>query len=402
MMAVPRGGAMSGCGTPAAIAIALCVALGGTAVAYAQTTVEVADAAGLETAVANANRTGGNVTILLGDGTYTLSNTLNIVAPSVVLAGKSADARLVVVQGDAMSATARVGTLVRAAAARFELRHITLQRSRNHLIQIVGEEDADDARVSECVLRDAYEQLIKVSMDMANSAVTADRGTVENCSFEYTAGIGPQYYIGGIDAHGAKDWLVRGNTFRAIASPNTSIAEFAIHFWNTSSNNTVERNLIIDCDRGIGFGLDGRPNRSGIIRNNMIYHSANTHRYADTGIALMESPDTAVYNNTVFLEHAASAAIEYRFASTQNVQIFNNVTNKPIRARDGATGIVTSNRTNAVRGWFVYASRGDLHLAGDGAGVIDAGRPASELADDFDGQRRPRDRGIDIGADERL
>jgi hypothetical protein len=363
-------------------------------------TVEVADTAALEAAVAAANRNGGHVTILIADGTYTLSNTLNIAAPNVILAGKSADARLVVIQGDAMSATARVGTLVRVAAARFGLRHVTLQRSRNHLIQIVGEDDADDARISECVLRDAYEQMIKVSMDPADTSATGDRGTVENCSFEYTAGIGPQYYIGGIDAHGAKEWLVRGNTFRAIASPATSVAEFAVHFWNTSSNNTVERNLIIDCDRGIGFGLDDSPNDGGIIRNNMIYHSANRHPYADTGIALVESPNTEVYNNTVLLEHAAFSAIEYRFASTRNVQIFNNATNKPIRARDGAAGSVANNRTNAARSWFVAARQGDLHLAGDGAGLVDGGRDVAELSDDFDGESRPRGRGIDIGADE--
>ena len=374
--------------------------LGAFSAARAET-IEVTDAAALEAAVANANRSGGGVTILLADGTYTLTNTLNIVVPNVVLAGKSADARSVVIQGDAMSATARVGTLVRVAARGFELRHLTLQRSRNHLIQIVGEEDADDARISECSLRDAYEQLIKVSIDPANVSVTADRGTVENCVFEYTAGVGPQYYIGGIDAHGAKDWVVRGNTFKGIASPNRSVAEFAIHFWDTSSNNTVERNLIIDCDRGIGFGLDGQPNDGGVIRNNMIYHSANAHRYADTGIALLESPNTAVYNNTVFLEHGTFAAIEYRFASTRNVQIFDNVTNKPIRARDGATGVVAGNRTNAARNWFVDVPRGDLHLAGPGTGLVDAGQGAAELTDDFDGQSRPQGRGVDIGADER-
>jgi hypothetical protein len=178
------------------------------------------------------------------------------------------------------------------------------------------------------------------------------------------------------------------------------VAEFAVHFWNSSANNIVERNAIIDCDRGIGFGLDGLGNEGGVIRNNMIYHSANSHRFADTGIALIESPDTEVYNNTVFLEHAVPRAIEYRFVATRNVVIANNLTNKPIRGRNGATGRLIENRTNALRSYFVNAAKGDLHLNGDIPDVTDAGQPLPGLEDDYDGQRRPQGLGVDIGADE--
>lgn len=363
--------------------------------------VDVTDVAGLHAAVDAANRGGGHVTIRLANGTYTLRDTLYVNVPDVALVGLSRDARAVVVQGDAMSGNAKVGSLVRVAAPRFELSDITLQRSRNHLIQVAGESDADEVRIRNCILRDSFEQMIKVSMDFDAPATTGDRGVVENCVFEYTAGIAPQFYVGGIDAHGAKDWVVRGNSFKGIASPSASVAEFAVHFWNGSARNVVERNLIVDCDRGIGFGLDGRPNDGGIVRNNMIYHSRNAHRFADTGIALIESPNTEVYNNTVFLEHAASSAIEYRFPATKNVVIVNNVTNKPIRARDDATGQVASNRTNASRTWFVAAASGDLHLVETATTAIDAGQTQDGLSEDFDGELRPAGRGIDIGADER-
>jgi hypothetical protein len=109
-----------------------------------------------------------------------------------------------------------------------------------------------------------------------------------------------------------------------------------------------------------------------------------------------------VYNNTVVLEHSISWAIEYRFASTQNVSLINNLTNKAIRARNGATGKVENNRTSAARDWFVNAAAGDLHLAPSASRAIDAGRSVPGLVDDFDGQQRPAGATIDVGADEHL
>jgi hypothetical protein len=242
--------------------------------------------------------------------------------------------------------------------------------------------------------------MLKVSVNPANPNVASDNGLVENSLFEYTAGIGPQYYIGGIDAHRSKNWVVRNNTFRSIISPNTTVAEFAVHFWNGSANNTVEKNLIINCDRGIGFGLDAKGNSGGIIRNNMIYHAANTGQFADVSIALTESPNTQVYNNTVIMDNSFPWGIEYRFASTSNILVVNNLTNKSILNRDGASGTVSKNVTNAGGTWFVKPASGDLHLASAISSVVAAGQAVSGLSDDFDGQARPAGTGIDIGADQ--
>lgn len=372
-------------------------ALSGTA--YAQT-INVSNVSQLHNAVNTANSNGGNTTILLADGTYSLNDTLYVNASNVTIAGQSGDRTKVVIQGDAMSSSASIGNLIRVAGQHFTLHDVTLQKSGWHLIQIVGEENADSPIIRDCILRDAYEQMIKVSAIADNPVTTGDNGLVENCLFEYTAGIAPQYYVGGIDAHGAKNWTIRGNTFRSIVSPNTSVAEFAVHFWNTSANNVVEQNVIINCDRGIGFGLDGRGNTGGIIRNNMIYHAANVGQFADTGIALTESPNTQVYNNTIYLEHNFPWAIEYRYSQTTGVQITNNLTNKTIQSRDGASASLSNNITSASAGWFVDVSAGDLHLRSSVSSVVDKGSSVSGLIDDLDGQGRPQGSGIDIGADE--
>lgn len=372
-----------------------------TAPAHAQSTsVTVGSVAELHSAINAANSAGGNRTIMLKDGTYSINDTIYVNAPNISIVGASGNRQNVVIQGDAMSSSARILNVIRVAASNFKLQDVTVQKSGWHLIQIVGEENADSPVIRNCILRDAYEQMVKVSFNAATPSVTADNGLVENCIFEYTAGVGPQYYIGGIDAHGAKNWVVRNNTFRSIISPSGSVAEFAVHFWNGSANNTVEKNLIVNCDRGIGFGMEGKtPNNGGIIRNNMIYHAANAGQFADTGIALVESPNSQVYNNTIIMDNSFPWAIEYRFASTSGVLIANNLSNKPVTSRDGATGTVSKNISNASGTWFANKTNGDLHLTSTVSGVVASGQSVAGLTEDFDGQARPSN-SIDIGADQ--
>jgi hypothetical protein len=367
-------------------------------IVLAQSTVEVSNASQLQSALSNANNAGGNVVISVNDGTYTLNDTLYVNANNITIKGKSGNRASVIIQGDSMSSGASVGNIIRVAATNFKLDGVTLQRSGWHAIQVAGEANGDGAVITNCVLRDTYEQLVKVTK---SSSAFSDNGRIENCVFEYSAGRAPNYYTGGIDAHGARGWTIRGNTFRGIASPADAVSEFAVHFWDDSANNLTERNLIIDCDRGVGYGLQGfTKNTGGVIRNNMIYHSNNGAPFADVGIALENTTDTQVYNNTVYFANNMSWTMEYRFAGTTGAVFTNNLTNKPIQARDGGGGTQQSNVTNASAGWFKAVSSGDLHLASAVNGVANAGRALSGLSDDYDGQARGSDAGIDIGADE--
>lgn len=397
---MPQPATRRSCQVVAHAILAVAGLIGAHGAAAQQTTINVSSASQLHSAVNTANSAGGNRKIVLADGTYTLSDTLYINAPNVTITSQSGARDKVIIQGDAMSSSARVKNLVRAAASNFEISNVTLQKSGWHLLQIVGETNADNAVVRNVVFRDAWEQMLKVTIDQNNYSVTADNGIVEDSLFEYTAGIGPQYYIGGIDVHGGKNWVVRGNTFRYIVSPSQTVAEFAIHFWNQSADALVERNVIVDCDRGIGFGMDGRGNQRGIIRNNMIYHRSSLGSFADVAIYLDQSPGTQIYNNTIFTEHSYPRSIEYRFAETSGVLIVNNLANRPIGARDGASGTVQSNYVNATRSMFVDATSGNLRLAAANSNVVDAGRTVSGLTDDIDGSARPAGSGIDIGAHE--
>ena len=128
-------------------------------------TITVNSESELRSAVGVANDSGGNTIILVSDGVYTLTDTLYINTPNVTISGKTGNRANVIIQGDAMSGNANVGNLLRVAGSGFKLNGLTLRRSGWHLIQIVGESNADSPEITNCIMQDAYEQMIKVSVE---------------------------------------------------------------------------------------------------------------------------------------------------------------------------------------------------------------------------------------------
>ncbi len=336
--------------------------------------------------------------ILLEDGVYNIESgfsAIGIGVNNITIRSKSGVRENVVINGRGMFADEHHGFWV--GADDVTICDLTIQNVRYHCIQTATK--TDRLHVKNCVLRDAGEQLFKVPADFSDPC---ENGVIENCLFEYTSGIGPQWYIGGIDCHFAKNWIVISNVFKYIRSPDANLAEHAIHFWNGSEGTIVEKNLIINCDRGIGFGLGDSKHEGGIIRNNMIYHSKyTTHDLGDVGIGLESSTNSIVANNTIYFENDYPNAIEYRFVSTNNVYISNNLTNRAIASRNGGSGELVTNVSSAFSSWFVNVKEGDLHLISENiSSVINKGTNIPEVFEDFDGDTRPQNNKFDIGADE--
>lgn len=296
----------------------------------------------LRTALNSANRNSVAGIIWVSSGTYQINKPLRITANNLTIRSVSGKRDDVVFQGKGMKKSAEPEIMVDVVADSVTLLGITFQEVANHLIQVRAENDADNFYLGNCTLRNAYEQLLKVSHK--KKGAYSDNGTVENCVFEYTAGIGPQFYIGGIDAHHIRNWNIRNNIFRNIASPTNKVAEHAVHIWNDSANNVVENNIIINSDRGIGFGLGNANNQNsgGKILNNVVINVSN-HPAADAGIILESSPGTLVEGNIVLMETNYPNAIEYRFPRSKNIVIKNNVTNRSIKSRNGGTAELTNN-----------------------------------------------------------
>jgi parallel beta-helix repeat protein len=342
-------------------------------------------------AAVNAANVSGNLTILLENGTYELSGPLYISADNVAVRSISEHRDSVTVRGAGIDGGPDYVFILNGDG--ITIADMTVGWVIGNAFQIYN--DSDDLLLHNLRIADTGQHMIRVQQAGMPGEFT-DRGEVRWCLFEYTAGIGPRAYIGGILAAESTDWSLHHNTFRGIRSPEGEIAGPAIMFWDSSANTVIEHNNIYNCDRGISVGY-GNPgivsHTGGMVRNNMV------HTNRDVGISLNSAQYASVYNNTVFTENY-SFSIEYRYGLTQYASIINNLTNMYITARDGGTGVLETNFTSAQAAWFIDPTGGDLRLAGTQPDAVDQGTDLTDVPIDYECDERPGGDSTDIGADE--
>jgi len=384
------------------------------------TTVEVfpAQAGSLRGIVAGA---AGGTTILLHDGFYDLSggdasSRLSFSTPGVSLRSLSGNRDAVI-----LDAAYLTHELVSIQASNVTVADLTLRRAFDHPVHVSGDPTPiTGARLHNLRIVDPGQQAVKV-----NPVGTGwvDDGVLECSSIELTSAgrtqIRDDCYTGGIDAHSARGWVVRRNRFEGFWCP-LGLSEHAIHFWKTSRDTRVEENLIVDCARGIGFGLgssgsgrfypdDPYPgvgylgHIDGEIVNNFVA-AADAALFAseygfDAGIALEQTRRPLVAHNSVASTQPPFSSIEWRFGNTL-ADIVNDLATGPLRPRDGAQAITAGNLEQVATNWFAGIATGDLHLTPAGAAAVDAGAaiPGGGPAGDFD--LETRDASPDVGADE--
>ncbi len=355
----------------------------------------------LEDAVRDARR---DSTIVVEDGVYEISGTLDLRVSGVTLRGRSADPSKTIIKGRGMS-EGSVGVALAVGAPGVTIAHLSVGLVRYHGIQVRGEAGASNVRVYAVRVFDTGQQLLKGSF--APNGRTADDGVVECSTFEYSDHA-PSDYTNGIDLIGTKDWVIRDNRFVRIRGPRDKrwSAGPAILAWGHAEGTVVERNVVIDCFRGIALGLGpgafstprGGPtevdHRGGLIRQNVV---VNLNDWADEGIEANAAPDVRIEFNTVLVEGSLPWSISVRFPQTSGV-VRNNLTARRILFRDSGSATLEGNVEGAAPSWFLDASSGNLRLAGTAARAIDAGVPVSEPQEDFDGLPRAVGERPDAGA----
>ena len=365
----------------------------------------------LKNALETVNRVKSAATILVEDGTYMLDvPALEIQCAGLVIRSASGNRDVVVIRGPDEGTNAAVANVFLISANDVVIADLTFGYCRYHGVQVRGEPPfhVSGLRVHNCHIVNCNQQFIKGSSS-ENDPLGATEGCIEQCLFEFTDGWAYQFYTGGIDIHKGVNWVVKDNVFRNIRVPagQPGIAEHAIHFWKRCStrpqNIVVERNQVLNCDRGIGFGLSnaegGHQGGRSRIRNNMVFNDG-TGPHTDVGIGLEFTSDVRVENNTVVVLKYW-APIEYRFAGSSSVVFRNNLVNLPIQRRDNAPlATQTKNLEHVESSWFRNLASGDLRLTAAAKPAIDSGAPLEDFHDDVDSRSRPRGSGWDIGASE--
>src|SRR5688572_2334842 len=182
--------------------------------------VTVNSASSFRDAINQANANGGNMTILIEDGTYHVATTASypyITASNLVIRSASGNRDMVILHGDGMKDVApNTENGLGIAGNNVVIADLTIRDIGNHGIQVSGH----NLYVHNVKIQDAYQQMLKG----ATAASSIDSAIVQCSLFEYTSGIGPNFYIGGLDIHKGRNWTVRDNVFKNIISPSGSVA----------------------------------------------------------------------------------------------------------------------------------------------------------------------------------
>ena len=338
-------------------------------------------------------------TIIIAPGTYYMSSRLNIYDHHLTIQGSTGNRDDVVLVGGGMNTNVEPREMIDLHTDDVTIRDLTISECYYHGVHIRTEQDVDRTTISNVKILNCAERHIKGSTNFAN---VSEGILIENCYLLQTKAktVGDTNYIGGIDMMTLEGCTIRDSVMQDIQGA-TGGGRGGIFLWNESDNCTVERNLIIGCDRGIAFGNPSGTvtyhNDGGIIRNNFVV------RGADIAVELCRTNDLKVYNNTIYsADSGYFRTVHINNASTTNLHLAYNIIRGQILLTEGATFSGTGNITGSTPAtdWFIDPLNGDLHLTELATGAIDAALLLPEVPADIDGDVRPSGDYPDVGADE--
>jgi len=227
-------------------------------------------------------------TAVLGAGTYRLTSDsyIRLQTDNVAIRGATGDAEDVVIDGNW-----EAGFGLSINASDVTVSDLTIQRIFYHPVHVTPSagRTIEGVRLYRVRIIDGAEQAIKINT-ASGGTLFADKGEIACSHIELTdagrAEVRNNCYTGGIDAHQARGWHIRDNYIEGFWC-DAGLSEHGIHMWRGCRDTMVERNVVVNRARGIGFGLTG---------------DAVGRRYADqpSGGAIAQQYNDGAPNNSVF------------------------------------------------------------------------------------------------------
>jgi len=206
-------------------------------------------------------------------------------------------------------------------------------------------------------------------------------------------------HIAAIDMMALEDWTFSDNAFRNIRGRNGA-GRAAIFIWVRSRGVRVERNFILDCDRGVAFGNPGQSTANlagerrvdvadGIIRNNFIAGGP------DCAIELWHAEGIKLQHNTIWRPERNWRRGIRIGTGTAHTEVVNNLVHGEILL-EGGEAEVRTNLTGRLDNYCVDPASGNLTLTPAATRAIDQGVPLPDVTEDI--RRRSRAQRPDLGA----
>jgi len=336
-------------------------------------------------------------TILLADGVYPLDRPLVIATDRVGLRGASGRREKVILDRGGGRGRRDACVLV-AGADDVLIADLTCRNSDGHGVQIAPHVGAQRTRIYHVKFHNIWTRGVKGSHPKyGHEPVGRDRreilrkrptgGEIRYCLFvnDHRKRLDDPFggdYVGGIDMMWLKNWVIADNVFVGIRGRHGG-GRGAIFIWVHSEDVVAERNVIVNCDRGICFGnpSGSRPHMTrGIARNNFVVGGA------DKAIEMCRTVDTRVCHNTVVARRADQAHSVHFFQGSKGGGFFNNIVHGRVDLEAGvASG---GNLAGNFPGWFAHRATGDLHLTDQAARALGAGHHLPDVPQDFDAHKR--------------
>jgi hypothetical protein len=366
---------------------------------------EVIRVATVDELFAAVDHVGPGGTILLHDGHYKLPRVVVLQGKrSIMIRSAAGDPDRVCLSGKGWDSEAKNDDLLHIGHCEgVTIADLTFTDCCSYGIKVEAENAPKDVYIYNCRFRDIGVRAIKGSAGQ-DPNVHAVKGSVRYCRFENTKVPPADWlyrgdYIAAIDMMALDGWTFSDNIFRNIKGRNGG-GRAAIFIWVRSRGVVVERNWIVDCDRGVAFGNPGPSTANnagehlvyvadGIICNNFIAGGA------DCGIELWYADRIKVYHNTIWRpEQNWSRGIRVG-TGTSHAEIVNNLVHGEIRLEGGAADL-HQNLTGRLDSYFVDPTSGNLALTSAATRALGQGASLSEVTDDIRG--RPRQGRPDLGA----
>ena len=362
----------------------------------------VATASELASAV---DRVPSGGTILLADGAYKVPRVLVFNGKTnIALRSASGDPAKVILSGQGWDSGNQRDDIVHIARCQgVTIADLTFTDCRSYGVKVEAENAPRDVHIYNCRFRDIGIRAIKGSAGK-DPAVRAVRGFVRYCQFENTKVPPTNWlyggdYIAAIDMMALEDWTFSDNFFRNIRGHNGG-GRAALFIWVRSREVLVERNVILNCDRGIAFGNPGQStaNEGGerltyvaqsLIRNNFIAGGA------DCGIELWHVDGIRVFHNSIWRPERNWARGIRIGTGTARTEIANNLVHGEIRL-EGGEARLQQNVSGRLDNYFADPAAGNLMLTKSAARAIHSGIALPEVSEDI--RHRPRAERPDVGA----